>query len=618
MKKGKYWINLVLFVALLGAVALCYFTPPRDMRLPNYEFIPEAQMVQSPAYDSFARNPNFADRLTLRTPPPGVLARGSTPLHYLPTLEDALRAGEELKTPFPPLAIPVLGASTAGLLASPSSQGPFLAAYALFPGRTPPLDTAQRERGATVFTNFCQVCHGPLGLGNGPVALGGFPPPASLQAERAVQMKAGQMFHVLTYGQGNMPSLAAQLSEDDRWSVILHVRTALQAPSTPEPRMQAVAQLFNDNCSACHGRDGAGEPAMRKIRPLIPNFTSLAWQMSQTEVAIVNQINYGTAPMMPAFRYKLKPQEVIDLAVYVRYFAAHQPGAPPTPTPASQLTPTSIYFTYCSNCHDLNGKGNAGIRIGNADLPNFASTAWQKSRTDADLAKSIFEGMGPGKLMQSRKAELGSVDVKDMVALVRHFEGGKWVPEPPPPALGGPILSLDLPARDAASLGGLLGSPSGYGPLLAASGLAAGLEPIPPPGGVPDIDAPRIRVGQTIFRGVCITCHGPDGTGSQYRRLGMPLIPDFTSEAFQADKQRNDVRLRVSILDGRGPIMQANRGRVTEEQARDLVAYIRTFGPGGPPVNPGSPDAEFSAAVRRLEKQLDDLHKQLQDVKGKP
>jgi len=591
MKKGNRWVNPVLFVALLGAVALCCFVPPRDVSRPNYVFLPEAQMGQSPAYDTFAPNPKFADGLTLRTPPPGAIARGSTPLHYLPTLEDALRAGEELKNPFPPL------------------------------------DEARRERGATVFTNFCQVCHGPLGQGNGPVALGGFPPPASLLADRAVQMKDGQMFHVLTYGQGNMPSFAAQLSADDRWSVILHVRM-LQGPYAPgaaATRTQEVAKLFNETCAACHGPDGTGGP-VRKILPLIPNFTSLAWQMSQTEVAIVNQIDYGTAPMMPAFRYKLTPEQIVGLAVYVRSFAAHQPGAPPAVTPASQLTAANIYGTSCFVCHDTTGKGNAGFRVTAKELPDFTSTAWQKSRTDADLAQSILQGKG--KFMLPRKAELGSVDVKDMVALVRRFEGGKYVAKLETPKPLGPVLPPavpeaappDLAARDVAALGGLLGSPSGYGPLFAASGLTSGrslppdLEPIvPPPTGISEEEAARVRVGQTIFRQFCIVCHGPDGTGS-LMRPSIPQIPDFTSAAFQ--KQHTDVQLRVSILDGKGPIMQPNRGRVTEDQARDLAAYVRTFGPGLP-VIPGSSDAEFAEAVRRLEQQLDELHKQLQDAKGK-
>ncbi len=465
----------------------------------------------------------------------------------------------------------------------------------------PPLDAARRERGATVFANFCQACHGPLGQGNGPVALGGFPPPASLLADRAVQMKDGQMFHVLTYGQGNMPSCAAQLSVDDRWSVILYVRM-LQGPYAPgsaATRTQQVAKLFNDTCAACHGPDGTGAP-VRKILPLIPNFTSLAWQMSQTEVAIVNQIDYGTAPLMPAFRYRLTPEQVASLAVYIRSFAAHQPGAAPTVPPPSHLTAANIYCTSCFVCHDKSGKGNATFRIGAPDLPDFTSTAWQKSRTDAELAHSILEGTGKGKLMVSRKQELGSVDVKDMVALVRRFEGGKFdveleaakTPGPPLPPLP-QTAPPNLPARDVATLGGLLGSPSGYGPLLAASGLASGgsLPPdlgptVPPPvTGLSDEDAARVRVGQTLFRQVCIACHGIDGTGSPMRRQGMPEIPDWTSEAFQ--RQHTDAQIRVSILNGKGVHMPANSTWVTEDQARDLVAYVRTFGPGGSRSSPG-------------------------------
>ncbi len=471
-----------------------------------------------------------------------------------------MRAGEELKNPFPPL------------------------------------DTARRERGTTVFANFCQCCHGPLGLGNGPVALGGFPPPASLQAERAVQMKDGQMFHVLTYGQGNMPSVAAQLSDDDRWSVILYVRMTLQAPSTPAPaatRMQAVAQLFNETCAGCHGQDGAGNPAMKKALPLIPNFTSLAWQMSQTEVAIVNQINYGTAPMMPAFRYKLKPEEVVGLAVYVRSFAAHQPGAAPAAPPPSQLTAESIYGTSCFACHDLNGKGNPAFKQNPAagDLPDFTDPFWQRGRTDDQLAKSILEGMGPGKLMVSRKDELGPVDVKDMVALVRRFKDGKYVATLTPPKLGGPVLpppptaaSLDPLTRDAVAVGGLLASPSGAGPLLAYSEAAAarsppGLEPTPPPvTGLSDEEAARVRVGQTIFSQYCMVCHGHDGTGSSMRQA-LPQIPDFTSPKFPKDWP-DDFRLRSIVLTGNNQ-MPANVGRVTADQARDLVDFIRTFRPEG-------------------------------------
>ena len=115
----------------------------------------------------------------------------------------------------------------------------------------------------------------------------------------------------------------------------------LQGPYAPGSGGDAHAggrqTVQRDLCGLPRAGRRAAAP-VRKILPLIPNFTSLAWQMSQTEVAIVNQIDYGSAPMMPAFRYKLTPEQVVGLAVYVRSFAAHQPGAPPAAPPPSQLT----------------------------------------------------------------------------------------------------------------------------------------------------------------------------------------------------------------------------------------------------------------------------------------
>ena len=50
-------------------------------------------------------------------------------------------------------------------------------------------------------------------------------PPPFLTAARATQMADGEMFHILTYGQGNMASYAAQLTREERWMVIRHVRS---------------------------------------------------------------------------------------------------------------------------------------------------------------------------------------------------------------------------------------------------------------------------------------------------------------------------------------------------------------------------------------------------------
>lgn len=194
--RGRIVLNGFLLVLLLVSVTLSWVLSPDPAR-PNFEFLP--QMVHSPRFNAFSPNPNFLNGSTLQQPEAGTIARGHMPLHYVATQQDALRAGEELKNPV--------------------QSG----------------NARAHERGAFVFANFCAVCHGPGGAGNGPVAQRGYPPPPSLLAEHAIQMKDGQMFHALTYGQNNMPSYTSQLSPDDRWDVVLYVRT-LQAAAVPTPQ----------------------------------------------------------------------------------------------------------------------------------------------------------------------------------------------------------------------------------------------------------------------------------------------------------------------------------------------------------------------------------------------
>jgi mono/diheme cytochrome c family protein len=559
---NRSFLNGLLFVTTATVLALSAL-PGKDALQPNDEFWPEAQMARTPAYKAFSANANFADGMTLRSPPPNTLARGQLPLHYQATPTDALVAGLELRNPF--------------------------AAD----------NEARLQRGATVFASYCQVCHGPTGLGNGPVTQHGFPPPPSLLADRARQMKDGHMFHVLTYGQGNMSSYAGQLSVDDRWCAVLHVRKLQEheAPTghpslPPSPGLAKAAALFQENCSACHGIDGTGN-MVRQALPLIPDFTNLAWQMSQTDVAIVNQIDYGALPLMPSFRYKLTRDQILELAVYVRSFALGKPSAPAgSSSPiTAHLTAVNVFQTFCFTCHDNSGKGNAFMRKSMPELPDFTSEKWQKSRKDAELRHSILDGKG--KFMLPMKDKLGPVNVKDMVALIRKFEGGKQIIPVAPPKNYGP------PPPDK-----IVSPTVGNTPPPTADGGG------PPLVGVPGDTAARIRIGSNIFQQFCIVCHGPDGTGNAMR-ASLPPIPNFTDAAFQ--KSHTNAQLLTSILDGKGTLMPANRGRVTEVQARDLAAYIRSFGPkGSQPAEAGTD--EFKKQFNTLQAQWDELNKELQTV----
>ena len=109
------------------------------------------------------------------------------------------------------------------------------------------------------------------------------------------------------------------------------------APAPPaQPAVEAgpiqkleVASLYNKECASCHGISGTGA-AIRPAMKTIPDFTSLAWQMSQTDLAISHQILEGAAPLMPAYKDKLTHSQVLALAIYVRAFAI-EPSIEPKP-----------------------------------------------------------------------------------------------------------------------------------------------------------------------------------------------------------------------------------------------------------------------------------------------
>jgi len=125
----------------------------------------------------------------------------------------------------------------------------------------------------------------------------------------------------------------------------------------------------------------------------------------------------------------------------------------------------------------------------------------------------------------------------------------------------------------------------------------------------------RVRAGAVIFRQYCIVCHGPDGTGS-IMRANLPPIPDFNNPNWQLE--HSDPQLLVSILEGKGTLMPANRGRITEDQARDLVAYVRAFGPAELRVSTPTAQSDFEQRFNALQQQWETLEKQLNALPAAP
>lgn len=176
---------LLPLTAALVAVVVFGWTVVVDTSRPNDAIL--TGMMEPVAYPGDAPHPDLPGGTVAQPPQEGTIARGRRPLHFGATPAEAERAGRELRSPYE------------------SNDGVALA------------------RGGRVYANYCMVCHGPEGRGDGPVTKRGVPPPPSLLEGRAVGMAPGQIFHIVTYGQGNMPSHASQIVPEDRWAAALHV-----------------------------------------------------------------------------------------------------------------------------------------------------------------------------------------------------------------------------------------------------------------------------------------------------------------------------------------------------------------------------------------------------------
>ncbi len=181
-----------IFLALAGgAIGLGTW---KDLNEQQPRFIWD--MAFSPAYASQSPNPVFPDGETEQNPVPGTVARGYPPFPYPPGEAGRHEAGEALKNPYQ---------------ATPENL----------------------SRGRFIYTAYCLPCHGPEGRGDGSVAK--IAPPLGFDnaGEYGASLKDGEIYHVIMYGNNQMPSYASQLLEADRWKVILYLRQ-LQAKRAKE------------------------------------------------------------------------------------------------------------------------------------------------------------------------------------------------------------------------------------------------------------------------------------------------------------------------------------------------------------------------------------------------
>jgi mono/diheme cytochrome c family protein len=374
------------------------------------------------------------------------------------------------------------------------------------------------------------------------------------------------------------------------------------------------------------------------------------------------------------------PASAAPGASVVKPGIASSPGAPtanvaPAPAVATApagMAPEQMYRMVCMACHDADGKGKI-VKLAMPSIPDLTDPKFHASRTDAELTHSILEGKPstvngvqiPLMLSMKDKLALAHTDVKDMVAFMRAFKGGKQVvsatpsgpagavptqlaqalapaalPATPTPAAAttspraGSVASMatKLTTTQAPVASPLTTSPIPTSPAAASARPPAATAPVVtnvaalPPAlpaaagnatAMAAAQAEKLRAASAIFNTTCIACHGPDGRGTLVR-AAMPPIPDFTSRDWHST--RTSSQLASSILEGKGTLMPPWNTKITPEQARNLVLYVRNFGGAdflakefeGETAASGPSLAEFDNKLQSLRQQFDNVEKQLQ------
>jgi mono/diheme cytochrome c family protein len=154
---------------------------------PGYDYFPD--MAYSKGFETYTANPNFADGKTLREPVEGTIPLGMVPYPYQKNDTDRLLAGRELRNPLTE-------------------------------------NDENLNRGEVAYNRFCINCHGAGGDGKGNLFVSGLYPyqPATLLNDKMKNVPDGEIYHVITVGQGVMMAYGGIVRPADRWKIVLYVR----------------------------------------------------------------------------------------------------------------------------------------------------------------------------------------------------------------------------------------------------------------------------------------------------------------------------------------------------------------------------------------------------------
>ena len=347
-----------------------------------------------------------------------------------------------------------------------SSDLDTLANYVVNPTSTP--------GGAELFKTHCSSCHGER-------------IPSAQDVSQARQVIATGGPHETMPVWGNVLT-AEQLTALTNYTLEL-------AKGTPTEVGQ---QLFDQNCTSCHGDLGEGGPNPTRPGDIIAPISTSEFLKTRDDFtlkAIISQgqPNFGMSPFGISNGGPLDDDQIDAIVAFMRSWEANPPVELPPEVASAQvpLDPAEIFGNICAQCHGKNGEGGLG--------PALSDPAFQSSTTDEVIFDAIKHGH-PATPMIGWSDVLSDEQIQQLVAYIREL-GQKAPVQPTEPAVQ-PTKPAGQPTKPAGQPTKPAGQPTGQPASTAAA---------------PTFEADILP----IFVSKCVMCHGSLGgwDASSYEKV---------------------------------------------------------------------------------------------------
>ncbi|MFP4274246.1 MAG: cytochrome-c oxidase, cbb3-type subunit III [Paracoccaceae bacterium] len=181
----------------------------------------------------------------------------------------------------------------------------------------PDLRTYAVQAGDAVFKTWCAQCHGSGAAG---VQAAGYP---NLLDDDWLWGGTIEDIHLtVSHGIRNeddpdarwseMPAFGEILSEEEIDQVVNYVMTMSDRDPVDQAAAEAGAEVYDINCSACHGADGKGDRFQGA-----PNLSDAIWLYGGDYETLHDTVTYSRFGVMPPWSARLEEFEIRAVAAYV-------------------------------------------------------------------------------------------------------------------------------------------------------------------------------------------------------------------------------------------------------------------------------------------------------------